>query len=160
MRHTSGHNCCSDKGALRQLFGCSTEAKALAEKRKAKLCHHVHTWKGKKLERLKTWQSHCCFKSKLARIIQVEGRNQLGIDWGDPKNPDCRGLTLEEIQRIDFSKINLDELFAEVKEKAESSAAAKKGEIQNKIQNLKDSPEQMSELIGKRINKFYKDARD
>jgi conjugal transfer mating pair stabilization protein TraN len=160
LRHTGSHNCCSDKGVLRQMFGCSSEAKALTEKRKARLCHHVNTWKGKGLERFKTWQSHCCFKSKLARIIQVEGRKQLGIGWGDLKSPDCRGLTLEEIQRIDFSKIKFDELFEEVKAKTQAALEAKKSEIQSKISGLKSNPEQMSELIGKKINKFYKDARD
>ena len=91
----------------------------------------------------------------MARIIQVEGRKQLGIAWGDKKNPDCRALTLEEIQRIDFSKIDFSELFNELRSKAESVANSKKEEIKTKAQNYRSTPNEMSELINKKIRKFY-----
>jgi conjugal transfer mating pair stabilization protein TraN len=56
-------------------------------------------------------RSFCCFNSKLARIIQEQGRPQLTtIDgFGTPVNPQCRGFTPEEFQRLDFSKIDLTE---------------------------------------------------
>jgi conjugal transfer mating pair stabilization protein TraN len=162
-RYTAQHNCCSEKGMLRQLAACDAPEKDLFTKRKAKLCHHVHTLKEGFLSLAKK-QSHCCFKSKLARIIQVAGRKQLGIGWGsDLENPDCRGLTLEEIRRIDFSKIDFSEIFNKVKAKAQSAANAKKDEMAAKMQEFKDSGKNlsdMSELINKKINKFYTDARN
>ncbi len=54
----------------------------------------------------------CAFPSKLARIIQKQGRAQLGISWGVPKGPSCRGLTPAELNKIDFSKIDLSPLYA------------------------------------------------
>ena len=36
------------------------------------------------------------------------------MGWGEPKEPLCRGFTIEEIQRIDFSKLDLREVFEEL----------------------------------------------
>ena len=44
------------------------------------------------------------FGSKLGRILQEQGRGQLGVGWGD-----CRGLTVAEIERIDFERLDLSE---------------------------------------------------
>lgn len=46
--------------------------------------------------------------------MQEQGRAQLGIGWGGASSPDCRPLTLDEFKRIDFSKIDLEELFADM----------------------------------------------
>ena len=44
------------------------------------------------------------FGSKLGRILQQQGRAQLGIGWGD-----CRGFTVAEVERIDFDRLDLSE---------------------------------------------------
>ena len=44
------------------------------------------------------------FGSKLGRILQQQGRSQLGIGWSS-----CRGLTVAEIKRIDFAGLDLSE---------------------------------------------------
>lgn len=154
-RYTGAFNCCSEKGFLRGVVGCSQQEKDLFKKKKTGLCHHVGSWRGKGINWYKKKQSYCCFKSRMARIIQVEGRKQLGIAWGDKKSPDCRALTLEEIQRIDFSRIDFSELFNELRSKAESVADLKKEEIKTKAQNYRSTPNEMSELINKKIRKFY-----
>ena len=46
----------------------------------------------------------CTFGSKLGRILQEQGRKQLGRGWGD-----CRGLTVAEIEGIDFGSLDLSE---------------------------------------------------
>ena len=40
-----------------------------------------------------------------------ELRQQLGLGWGSPKHPDCRGVTPEELQdpRLDWEKVDRDE---------------------------------------------------
>lgn len=54
---------------------------------------------------------YCVFSSKLAEIIQVQGRlGQLGINFGEARWPNCRGLTPEEMQRINFHVLDLSEL--------------------------------------------------
>ena len=60
------------------------------------------------------WQTSCCFSTKLARIINQQGRAQIGKGWGTPANPDCSGFTTVQFQKLDFSKINLDEYFDDV----------------------------------------------
>lgn len=59
-----------------------------------------------------------CFNSKLARTVQEEGRKQLGISWGTPERPVTRGFTLEEFQQLDFTKMDLTPVVAEIAEKA------------------------------------------
>lgn len=151
--HTGEFNCCGDRGFLRGLFKCEQHEKDLIQKRRSGLCYHYGSWRGKKLNFFKSWQSHCCFKSKIAKIIQIQGRDQLGIGWGDRKNPDCRALTLDEIKRINFSKIDFSEAFSEFESKSKSSIDANQSNMQSKIENLKNNPSQ--NMINKKIKDFY-----
>ena len=63
---------------------------------------------------MKKKTSFCCFGSKLLKAFQEQGRAQIGMGWGDAEHPLCRGFTIEEIQRIDFSKLDLREVFEEL----------------------------------------------
>ncbi|KAB0545467.1 hypothetical protein F7Q90_24710 [Pantoea stewartii subsp. stewartii] len=57
-------------------------------------------------------EGYCQFDSKLAKIIQDQGRRgQLGIGFGSSKSPDCRGLTVDELQHLDFSAINFADFY-------------------------------------------------
>ena len=53
------------------------------------------------IRRERVW---CVFGSKLGRILQEATRGQLGLGWGD-----CRGFTVEEMERIDFEAVDLSE---------------------------------------------------
>ncbi len=57
---------------------------------------------------------YCVFNSKIGRIIQEQGRVQLGIGWGSPQAPNCRGLTEVEIASINFDLIDFSEYFGDV----------------------------------------------
>ena len=159
---TGQHNCCSEKGFIRSIKACGQEEKDLFELRKNGLCHRVDSWKGKSLKDKLTftsYQSHCCFKSKMARIINVAGKVQLGIGWGDKKNPDCRSLTLEEIRKIDFSKIDFSDMFADIENNARSKISGAQENIKNKMNDLQGNPAGMSDVINQKINKFYKGVK-
>jgi conjugal transfer mating pair stabilization protein TraN len=54
-------------------------------------------------------QAYCCFSSPLARIIQEQGRGQLGLSFGDPKNPTCDGIPVSQLKELDFNKIDFSE---------------------------------------------------
>ena len=92
---------------------CSADELALSEMRDKGLCHFVGTydesllglWKSRKES------SFCCFPSKLSRVFQEQARKQLGISWGKAEKPDCRGLTQQEISKIDFTTLDLSEAF-------------------------------------------------
>lgn len=82
-----------------------------------RLCHFVGTTCDKKVAGLgcvKTTEHHVCFNSRLARIINEQGRPQLGRDFGTAIRPDSRGFTIEEMEKLDFTKMDLSEFVADV----------------------------------------------
>jgi conjugal transfer mating pair stabilization protein TraN len=56
---------------------------------------------------------YCCFESKLSRILQEQGRPQLGLGWSKPKFETCRGFTVDEFSRLDLSRMDFSEVYAE-----------------------------------------------
>jgi len=109
------YDCCKKMDGLAvttHLARCNTEEQSLATWRHAGQCHHV----GSKKELLgaQTSQVFCCFSTKLARIVHEEGRKQLNLDWGTAEEPRCRGFSLNELQRIDFTKIDLSDAIEDV----------------------------------------------
>jgi hypothetical protein len=124
-------DCCKHKGWGRKVGltqGCTDDEKNLSQKRAANLCVYVGTYCAKRVKPSKICQvkksSFCCFNTKLARILHEQGRPQLGIGFGTAKHPDCRPLRVDELQRLDFSKINFAELYAEVQAKAQTNTIA------------------------------------
>ncbi len=114
-------NCCKDNGWAvdARLAQCSESEKMLAAQKQKNVCHFVGSYCAKKIAGfcVEKKQSYCCFGSKLAKVIQVQGRKQLGIAWGDAKSPNCQSLSLEQIQGLDFGKIDLSELYGDIKAK-------------------------------------------
>lgn len=120
-------NCCSSMKGWGKDLGlgkCKGEEKALALKKAKGLCHFVGTYCAEKdpifKQCLRKKTVYCCFNSKLARIFQEQGKEQLGIGFGSPEFANCRGFTVEELQKIDFSKFNMEELFADLLVEAKS----------------------------------------
>ncbi|MBY0280996.1 MAG: conjugal transfer protein TraN [Alphaproteobacteria bacterium] len=112
-------DCCQNMkgwGTSLHLASCSAEERLLAQLKDKNLCHQVGTYCAKKVLGIcvskKT--SYCCFGNKLLRLIQQQGRAQLGISWGSAETPSCRGLRPEELGRIDFSRLDLSEVFEEI----------------------------------------------
>ena len=96
---------------------CDAQEKELGDWRAKRRCVEVGTYCTQKLPIIGCIQkktTFCCFGTKLSRLIQEQGRAQLGIGWGDVKDPNCRGLTADELSRIDMSKMNLSELYEDV----------------------------------------------
>ncbi|MCP5363370.1 MAG: conjugal transfer protein TraN [Rickettsiaceae bacterium] len=121
-------NCCSANkgwGKDMKLSSCSPEEKGLALKRDKGLCHMIGTYCETRESVTKVClvkrTNFCCFNSKLARIFHEQGRSQLNIDWGSSEFPNCRPLTLEELTKLDYSKFDMEELFAEMLAKGKSN---------------------------------------
>lgn len=58
---------------------------------------------------------YCVFQGKLARIIQEQGRrDQLHVGFGSGKNPDCRGISISELQAINFDLINFADFYEDL----------------------------------------------
>lgn len=109
-------NCCKDSGWGNDvgLASCNTEEKALAEAKKRKLSIYVGSYCAHKVLGvcLEKKEGYCQFESKLAKIVQDQGRRgQLGIGFGSGSSPDCRGLTVVELQRLNFDNINFADFY-------------------------------------------------
>ncbi len=111
-------------------LSCDQQDKQLAIRKGAGLCVVLGTWCAQDIlgSCVKKKQGACCFNSKLARIINEQGRPQLGKTFGTPKNPQCKGFTTAELQRLDFSRMDFTEFYSDIHAKALDSAA-----IQNSI---------------------------
>jgi len=115
-------DCCKNGngwGVDMHLSECSGEEKELANWKSKNRCTYVGTYCSEKVlgKCIRKKSSFCCFGTKLAKLINEQGRRQLGIGFGDVKAPDCRGLTPEELSRIDMSSMDLSELYEDVMEK-------------------------------------------
>jgi conjugal transfer mating pair stabilization protein TraN len=105
------------------ILSCSNEEKVTAMKRDARLCvefgdycSQCVTVFGRCVACLARTQSFCCFNSHLARIINQQGRRQIGKTWGSDtaRNPDCSGFSVAQLQSLDFSRLDLSEFYAEI----------------------------------------------
>lgn len=153
-KYTGEYNCCTKKGLILHVASCKDQERDLQQKREAGLCHYIDTWKGKNLNWWKQKRIYCCFHSKLARIIQEGGRSQLGISWGNAKNPNCRALTLDELQRIDFEKINFDDISHEIEQRAKQQYKNSKQSLSAKLNAFKTSPSATRGHMETNMNRF------
>jgi type-F conjugative transfer system mating-pair stabilization protein TraN len=114
-------NCCALKGWGQKigLAGCNEKEKELAVQRQNNKCVYVGSFCKSKLagKCIDRRSSYCCFGSKLSRIFNEQGRRQLGLSWGDPKTPQCTGLTLAQFTQIDLGQVDFSELFNDIMSK-------------------------------------------
>jgi hypothetical protein len=101
------------------LSHCDKQERELRELRDKNRCVMIGTYCAERLPVVKTCirkkTTFCCFGTKLSRLIQENGRRQIGRSWGSPENPDCSGLSPEELSRMDFSTIDFSELFEDIR---------------------------------------------
>lgn len=101
---------------LQEMLSCGQSEQILAMKRGQNLCVEVGTYCSRRVLRIcvERTKSFCCYNSRLARIINEQGRAQLGRGWGGAENPNCSGFTPSEFASIDLSRIDLSEFTAEI----------------------------------------------
>ena len=74
-----------------------------------------------------------------SRVLQEQGRVQLNKPWGKPKNEQCKGFSIAEFQRLDLSKMDFTEVYADFLDAAKlPDEVQTMTEIQSKIQNYYD----------------------
>ena len=116
-------DCCKDSGWGHKagLAKCNSEENALGKAKEKKLVVYVGTFCSKKVAKVCVQRKagYCVFDNKLARIIQYQGRSgQLGIGFGGASSPDCRGITVDELQKIDFNAMDYSDFYDELNERA------------------------------------------
>lgn len=115
-------DCCKDSGWGHKLglAKCSSEENALGQAKEKKLVVYVGTFCSKKILKkcIQRKSSYCVFDNKLARIIQYQGRSgQLGIGFGGASSPNCRGMSVDELQKIDFNRMDYSDFYDELNER-------------------------------------------
>ncbi|OYW85166.1 MAG: conjugal transfer protein TraN, partial [Sphingobium sp. 32-64-5] len=123
------------------LFACSQDEMKLDIKDRMGLCHNLGTYCSSSFLGICSTRrtAYCCFESKLSRILQEQGRVQLGKPWGSPKKEQCIGFTIDEFSRLDLSVMDFTEVYADFMDAAKlPDEVQTMTEIQQKIQNYYD----------------------
>lgn len=114
-------NCCADSGwGKDHIANCSQEEKDLKSAKDNLQTVYVGEFCKKDalgicLEKRK---AYCVFPSKLARIIQAQGRrDQLNIGFGDAENTNCRGITREEFAKLNFNGMDFSDFYSDITKK-------------------------------------------
>jgi conjugal transfer mating pair stabilization protein TraN len=131
---------------LSELLSCEQSEQMLGMHRDANLCVFVGSYCSSRIPIIKTCieqtQSYCCFNSRLAKIINEQGRGQVGKNWGSGENPDCSGFTTAEFEQLDFSRIDMSEFIQEV------ASSVRMPDVSSFGQNVQSSVQQ-------RVNSYY-----
>ena len=106
--------------AIQWITACGNSDMITGMRKGQNLCHHVGTYCKESFLGLciKEEESHCCFNSRLARIVQQQGRLQLNKSWGPADAPICEGFTQAEISGLNFATMDLSEFINEIQAKA------------------------------------------
>jgi conjugal transfer mating pair stabilization protein TraN len=110
-------NCCKifPKGWGKHLGAkCMEDERILSDRRQKNLCEKAGTSKIKGVAGASFGRKHhfCCFGNILEKVIQKEARKQLGRSFGSGGQTDCSGLSLEDLERVDFSQMDFSEVAA------------------------------------------------
>jgi conjugal transfer mating pair stabilization protein TraN len=107
-------NCCVPRG-FPLIGGCSGEDSILKDRRDNGLCTYVGAWCSSSFLGicLEKKERHCCYGSRISRIIQEQGRPQLGLAWDDPEDETCAGLSVDQFALLDLSAMDFTEVYAE-----------------------------------------------
>lgn len=99
---------------IRLIWTCEEDELELAAKRELKSCHFVG---GYCKDEVLGWcvekrDAYCCFSTPIARILNEQIRPQIGRGWGEAEYPDCRGIRVSSLSRVDWSRVDLSEWLA------------------------------------------------
>ncbi len=129
-------DCCADSGWGQNtgLAQCSAQEKGLAQAKKKGLTIELGQFCAERVLGvcIRKKKGYCQFDFKMARIIQQQGRPQLGLPFGSAKSPQCQGLTPEQIQQLNFSNIHFGEFYNDLKK---SMRLPDMNEVQRRIEN-------------------------
>lgn len=100
------------------IMNCDKRSLETGMKRDANLCRDIGEYCSKRLSVIRTCvertRTYCCFNSRLSRLINEQGRAQLGMGWGSARRPQCSGFTVEQLQSLNFAAMDLTEFYKEI----------------------------------------------
>ncbi|WP_256360251.1 conjugal transfer mating pair stabilization protein TraN [Methylomonas koyamae] len=96
------------------VYSCEEPEYELAAQKQLKVCTDLGTYCESKVAGV-CWvrkESYCCYNSPLARILNEQIKPQLGMDFGTPESPTCTGIKVADLDRVDWTQVNLDKWLA------------------------------------------------
>ncbi|KDN94717.1 conjugal transfer protein TraN [Hydrogenovibrio marinus] len=125
--------------AYQQQLACDEEDYRTATKSKGGLCYATHSFCADEdcgifgciCRKYRT--SKCCYNSKLAKIINQQGKAQLGITGSAD---DCSGFTTAQLNNLDWSKIDMTEFVSDMLKQAQNGVPSA-SDIQAVTNNIK-----------------------
>ncbi len=122
---------------ISQWLQCSSEEQTFSLKKGQNLCVFVGSYCSNKIPLinlcLEKKEQYCCFNSILAKVINRQGRAQLGMAMNQ-----CGGFTEDQLKAIDFAKLDLSEFMATLHANTASAAASASkvnATVQQKVQS-------------------------
>ena len=123
------------------LFACSQDEMKLDIKDRMGLCHNLGSYCSSSFLGICSTKrtAYCCFESKLSRVLQEQGRPQLGKPWGSAKKEQCQGFTVDEFARLDLSVMDFTDVYSDFLDAAKlPDEVQTMSDIQDKIQDYYD----------------------
>ena len=111
----SALNCCTESGWAEGVLGdCRTGELKLLSALQADMAKYMRTYCSEKtlFICLVKKREYCVFNSKLARVFNAEVQRVLGKEFK------CRPLTRQELEVVDFSKVDMAPVFADMLDSA------------------------------------------
>ena len=136
----SSFNCCKDSGWANGIFtDCSERELELMDRVEADAAEKVGTYCSRRVLGvcLEKRRVYCTFNSQLAAVFQSEARRIAGEDFGSAQNPNCQGLTLSELEELDWDQIDLSPAFEKMVNKADvPNPDYVRDTMRNRLENL------------------------
>lgn len=115
---------------------CSPEEQKFSLKKGSNLCVKVDSYCSEKIPVIgvciEKTEDYCCYNSRLAKIVNVQGKAQLGMSLKG-----CAGFTPDQFSKLDFSKMDLSEFISEIVPKTEDIGSVT-GRVTNKVKSYYD----------------------
>lgn len=93
------------------IWECEEKEFELGAKKETRQCTYVGSYCASKVlgQCVEKREAYCCYGSVVARIVQEQGKPQLGRNFGEPESPSCEAITVAEMGQLDWNRIDLTE---------------------------------------------------
>lgn len=95
------------------IYECTDEELDLAMKKELLSTHKIGSYCASEVlgACIEKRHTYCVFDSPLSRIMmeQIYAQPQMGLSWGSTKQPNCTGLALDDMDKVNWDNVNLDE---------------------------------------------------
>lgn len=116
---------------------CRVGEKLLFCKKEGDFCTYVETYCSARFLSicLQRKSVYCCFNSKLARIVNEQGRPQVGRGWSRKSGrDDCRGFTLNEFARLRFDRMDLGEFYSDIQRRMNTDIEGQMDKVMDRFE--------------------------